>query len=154
MKKWLELLVSIVLCNAVGALGGWVTLGEIGTWYATLSKPWFQPPNWVFGPVWTTLYTLMGIVLFLLVRANTEGKKIAYIAFTIQLILNLLWSIVFFGLHSIVGGVFVIIPLWLFIFAWMILTYRHTRLGAWLVLPYILWVSFATVLNLALLMIN
>jgi len=156
IKSPLALIASVIGCELAGVLGSVFTIGSIPTWYAALSKPAFNPPSWLFGPVWTALYLLMGIALYLAYesKAGNKWRSLAISAFAIQLALNLLWSIVFFGMHSLIGGMVVIAALWLSIAATMILFWRVSRTGAYLLVPYILWVSFAMALNYSLLALN
>ena len=144
-----ELVVSIVVCQGAGLIGSFATFPSIPTWYASLQKPPFNPPNWVFGPVWTTLYTLMGIAAFLVWRKGIRNRevKIALGIFVVQLILNTLWSVVFFGLHSLAGGMIVIVVLWIAILLSIITFFRISKAAGALLIPYILWVSFAAFLN-------
>lgn len=145
-----KLAVSVLLSFAAGAIGSVATFANISTWYAGLAKPAFNPPNWLFGPVWTALYALMGISLYLAWTAKCKGSKHqAFMLFGAQLVLNAAWSIVFFGLHSLWGGVVVI----LILLATIAVTIRKflyiSRPAAYLLTPYLLWVSFATILNAA-----
>jgi len=124
-------------------------------WYDTLIKPSFNPPSWVFSPVWITLYTLMGISLFLVLKAeDSTDKKQGLIFFTIQLVLNGLWSIVFFGTHQILWAFIVIIFLLIFIILSIWKFYKISKTAAYILIPYLLWVSFATVLNFSLYQLN
>jgi len=149
-------LASILVCQGAGVLGSVFTAPAIPTWYADLKKPSFNPPDWVFAPVWTTLFLLMGISLYLVWSKETPGKskKAAVAAFAIQLSLNSLWSFLFFGLHAPLFGLLEIVVLWFFILLTLLLFYRLSRPAAFLLLPYLLWVSFATVLNYALFALN
>jgi tryptophan-rich sensory protein len=151
-----KLLVSIVIVLAAGLLGSVVTFPSIPSWYSTLIKPPFSPPNWIFGPVWTALYILMGIALWLVWEKGLKHQKVrfAFWLFIIHLAVNAGWSVVFFGLHSILGGLIVIIILWVLIATLMLKFYAIDRRAAYLLVPYILWVSFATVLNYSLLLLN
>lgn len=151
-----KLVVSIVACLAAGAIGSIFTRQTITTWYATLEKPAFQPPNWLFAPVWTLLYVLMGVAAFLVWRKGLENRqvKIALIAFLIQLVLNALWSVVFFGLESPVYGLIVIAVLWAAILFTTLSFYRISRVAGGLMLPYLLWVTFAAVLNESIWLLN
>ncbi len=150
----LKLAASIVLPLAVGVLGSYFTVSSIPAWYAVLNKPVFAPPNWVFGPVWTTLYILMGISLYLLWTSKKKGKEKVMRLFFIQLALNFLWSIIFFGMHNIFLAFVEIIILWILIF----LTIRRSLLidknAAYLLYPYIVWVTIASILNFSLLILN
>ncbi len=142
---------------SAGVIGGFFTSPSIPAWYASLAKPYFNPPNWVFGPVWTILYILMGVAFFLVWRKSgrregKDGRKSKYFntaaaLFGIQLALNALWSIVFFGMHSIGGALAVIGLLWLAILANIVWFWRSSRAAALLLVPYIAWVSFASFLN-------
>jgi len=145
----LKLIAAVLFCQAAGFLGSLATTPSIGGWYKSLAKPSFNPPNWVFGPVWTTLYLLRGIALFLVWRLGlkTEGVQAALILFLIQLALNTLWSILFFGLHQPLPALIEIIVLWAFILWTMIKFFGLSRPAGWLLVPYLLWVSFASVLN-------
>ena len=159
MKKAGEtgrLLASILICQMAGVVGSLFTRPSIPTWYAMLAKPSFTPPNEVFAPVWITLFILMGISLFLVWRrygSDPKAKK-ALALFLGQLVLNVSWSIVFFGLHSILGGLVIIIVLWVTIGLTLVSFARISRAAGILLAPYLLWVSFAAVLNAALYTLN
>ncbi len=146
----------IVLSLLAGAIGSLFTFQSIPGWYASLQKPWFNPPNWVFGPVWTLLYILMGSAAYLVYEKGLKNKEVrsALEVFGIQLAFNAAWSIAFFGLRSISGGLVIIALLWLSIVWTMILFWKLSRNAAWLLSPYILWTSFAALLNLSLLFLN
>lgn len=151
----LKLVASIVISFVVGGVGSLATVPNIPTWYAQLDKPWFNPPNWVFGPVWSTLYLLMGIALYLVWTAKTkDSKKRAYSIFGAQLVLNLLWSVVFFGLHQSWLAVVVIVALWITIALTIREFAKFSRPAAWLLVPYIAWVTFASALNIAVAVLN
>jgi translocator protein len=141
-----RLLISIVACEAAGAVGSAFTISAIPTWYAALQKPWFTPPNWLFAPVWLTLYFLMGVALYLLWGKRQQAGT-ALGAFAIQLILNVAWAVVFFGAHELFYGFVVIAALWAMILVTMALSYRLSRGATALLLPYILWVTIASALN-------
>ncbi len=156
-KKYiLKLVVSIVACLAAGAIGSIFTRSAIPTWYATLEKPAFNPPNWLFAPVWTLLDILMGIAAFLVWRKGLENRqvRIALIAFLVQLILNALWSVVFFGLQSPLYGLIVITVLWIAILFTTLKFYSISRAAGVLLWPYLLWVTFAAVLNESIWLLN
>ncbi len=149
------LVFSILLPQLVGTVGAFFTFSSIASWYMYLEKPGFTPPDWVFGPVWSTLYILMGISLFLVVRHSMNGKNIRAVQiFFLQLFLNLLWSIVFFGSHSIGGGLVVIIVMWFLIVITILKFAKHSGYAALLLLPYLAWVTFATYLNFVIFMLN
>lgn len=143
------LIVSLVAPLLAGGLGSIATASSIPTWYRALSKPAWNPPNWLFGPVWTFLYVLMGVALFLIWRQGwkTEGVRPAIILFAAQLVFNAGWSAVFFGLHSLGGGFVVLIILWLLIAATTVAFFGRSVTAGTLLLPYIAWVTFAGVLN-------
>jgi tryptophan-rich sensory protein len=138
-----------------GAIGSLATFQNIAGWYLALNKPFFTPPNWVFGPVWITLYLLMGIAFFMVWNKGLNKKtKPALQIFGIQLGLNTLWSIVFFGFQSMLGGLVTIVLLWLAI-AWTIAKFwKISRPAGWLLVPYIVWVTIATALNAAVWLLN
>jgi translocator protein len=144
-----KLIISIVLPVAVGAIAGIATSRNIPTWYATLVKPSFAPPNYLFGPVWTTLYILMGISLYIIWNNPTKEhwKQKAFIIFGIQLVLNFLWSFIFFEIKWMGVALVEIIVMWMAIFLTILVFSRISKLAAWLLVPYIAWVSFASILN-------
>lgn len=145
---------SILLCLFTGALGSFFTTSAITTWYADLSKPPFNPPNYIFAPVWTILYILMGISLYLLWTSNKKGREKAIRLFLIQLALNFFWSIIFFGMHSPRLAFVEIILLWAFIFLTIRASLPVSKTAAYLLYPYLAWVTFATVLNLFIAILN
>src|SRR3972149_3602206 len=134
----LKLVVSIILCQLAGFLGSLFTTPAIPTWYATLKKPFFTPPNWIFSPVWISLFILMGISLFFVWRKADHPKfKIAFIFFLVQLILNILWSIVFFGLRSPLLGLVNIVFLWIAILFTILSFLKVSKFSGVLLLPYL-----------------
>ena len=149
-------LAFVIACEIAGAIGSIFTISSIPTWYAALQKPAFSPPNWLFGPVWLTLYALMGISAYLVYekRQKNKGANAALVLFAAQLALNVMWSTMFFGLHSTILGLLAIMLLWIAIFVTMAKFYRISKQAAWLLVPYIIWVSFATVLNFTLWQLN
>jgi translocator protein len=149
------LLLLTAVCLGVGALGGAVTAGSVASWYPTLVKPSFNPPSWVFGPVWTALYLLMAIAAWRVWRAADPGTARRTLAvFALQLALNLGWSTAFFGLRDIGLAVLVIVALDLAVLTMVILFGRIDRIAAWLLAPYLAWIAFATVLNIAIWRLN
>ena len=156
LKDIFKLLISIVACQCAGLIGSLATVTAIPTWYATLAKPPFTPPNWLFAPAWITLYLLMGISAFIVWRRGLDSQpiRVALMVFLIQLILNALWSVVFFGLQSPLYGVFVIVALWIAILFTILRFYKISTTAAMILLPYILWVSFAAVLNISIWILN
>ena len=158
MKRvnWLRLAGCVGLCLAAGLIGSFFTVSAIPTWYATLVKPAFSPPNWLFGPVWTTLYIMMGAALYI-VREHSANKKLvadASLWFALQLALNAAWSILFFGLHSPALGLACIAAMWLAIAVTMAKFRKISRNAFLLLVPYIAWVSFAMILNASLWLMN
>lgn len=153
---WIDALIAIVPVVVVSLLGNAVTIPQVLTWYPTIAKPPFNPPNWVFGPVWTTLFVLMAYGVYRVLRtpAGTPGKPQALIAYHVQLALNLAWSCVFFGLNSPLGGLLVIVPFLAMILVTIALFGRVDRLAANLQWPYVAWVSFATLLNVSIWWLN
>ena len=156
LRSFAKLVFAILVCQAAGFVGSLFTFSSIPTWYASLNKPWFNPPNWLFGPAWITLYTLMGISLYLVWSKGLQGKaaKIAISAFAIQLALNAVWSIIFFGLQMPLIAFIEIVFLWIAIAFTIRLFYPISKKAAYLLLPYIAWVSFATLLNLSIWLLN
>jgi benzodiazapine receptor len=152
----LKLVVSLVACQCAGLVGSIFTTTAIPTWYATLEKPFFTPPNWLFAPAWVTLYVLMAVAAFLVWRKglSEEGVKPALVIFLVQLVINAFWSVAFFGLKSPVAGVVVIVVLWIAILFTILKFFRLSAAAGSLLLPYILWVSFAAALNISLWILN
>ncbi len=149
MHNGQKLAISLALPFLIALLGSLSTTNEINTWYATLEKPTFSPPNWLFGPVWTLLYFLMGIALYL----SWQKQKLQTLsAYFIQLGLNAAWSPVFFALHAPLAAFLIIVLLWLAIIATIIQMKPNT--AKLLMAPYLLWVTFASVLNLAIVILN
>lgn len=152
----LKLIVAILVCNGIGSLGALVTITGPGSWYAALEKPFFTPPGWVFAPVWITLFTLMGVALFLIWESGTGRRevRIALAIFGIQFVINVLWSFLFFGLQSPILALADIILLWLLIAATIAAFYRVRKSAAWLLVPYICWVTLAMALNYGVYVLN
>ena len=179
MKQTFALIFFILLCLATGAVGGLFTADAISTWYPSIVKPVFNPPNSVFGPVWTILYILMGVSLFLVWRNNWKvknsllvpkrgawnkwserfwvgdwQKQNVVLIFALQLALNVLWSYLFFSLHNPGLAFFEILALWFSIVYLIVNFYRVSKPAAWLLAPYIVWVSFAIYLNYSIWILN
>jgi benzodiazapine receptor len=156
LNSVIKLVIGILASFAAGGIGSLFTFRAIPTWYASLKKPPYTPPNWVFGPIWTILYILMGISVFLIWQKGlaTDGAMLAFILFWIQLAFNALWSIIFFGMKSKGGGVITIIVLWLLILATIITSSRVSGWAAALLTPYIVWVSIASYLNVGVWLLN
>jgi translocator protein len=155
-KKTLKLVASIALCHLAGVIGSFFTRPAIAGWYASLNKPLFSPPNWLFAPAWLTLYTLMGIALYLIWQKGLGEKKnkFAFYLFLGHLAVNALWSIVFFGLRSPLWAFVVIFILWLLIIWLTALFFKIDKRAAYLLVPYWLWVSFASLLNFSIWYLN
>jgi len=144
----------ILVPLVIGALGALFVSPSIDVWYSSLIKASFNPPNWIFAPVWNFLYVLMGIAIYLVWTSDNKNKTLEYILFAVQLILNLFWSIIFFGLHSPFWALIEICVLFLAILANMVFFYEHSKAASWLLLPYLLWVIFAALLNLSIVILN
>ena len=149
MSRAIKLILAVAVPLAVGGLSGFATSRGVDTWYPTLIKPSFNPPAWVFGPTWTVLYILMGVALVLVWRQGLgkPGVRLALALFAVQLVLNALWSILFFGLQSPEWAFAEIILLWLAIVATLWAFRSVTPAAGWFLVPYLAWVSFAAVLN-------
>jgi benzodiazapine receptor len=156
MKKALTIVLFVAACELAGIIGSVFTMPSIPGWYAGLVKPSFNPPNGVFGPVWTTLYALMGLAAWMVYdkRAKSPASRKALAVFVAQLIFNVLWSIAFFGAHQILGAFVVIVALWVLIAGTIRLFWKISKPAGLLLGPYLLWVSFAAVLNAALYVLN
>ena len=149
MKVIAKLICSVFVCLLTGFLGSFLTMDSVSTWYAELSKPSFNPPDWAFGVVWPILYIMMGVAAFLIWRKGTGSKqvKIALGLFLVQLVLNGMWTPIFFGLHMMGLALAEIILLWMAVLATIVGFWRLSKTAACLLIPYILWVSFAITLN-------
>ena len=144
------LILFLALCFAVSGISHVVTADSVGTWYAALNKPSFNPPNWIFAPVWTSLYAMMAVAAWRVWRAGgLEQAAGSLTLFGVQLLLNFLWSMIFFGVHRIGYALAEIIVFLAAVIATMCAFWRHDRLAGWLFVPYAAWVSFATLLNFA-----
>ncbi|MCD8741609.1 tryptophan-rich sensory protein [Mucilaginibacter roseus] len=154
--QWGALIISIAITLAIGFTASYFTRPEIPGWYADLQKPSFSPPNWLFGPVWTTLYIMIGIAAYLVWqrRDGSAAYAKARNVYIVQLVLNFCWSLVFFGLHQMLGAFIVIIMLLVSIIGCIICFSRFSKAAAWLLVPYLLWVSFASVLNFSIYLLN
>ena len=151
-----KLVVSVVICEAAGGIGAIFTTPAIETWYANLKKPSVTPPNSVFGPIWITLYLLMGIAVFMVWRQgfDREDVTLAFVIFWIQLVINVLWSLVFFGRKSLLGGMILIFVLWVLILALIFAFLRVSAVAGGLLIPYIIWVTVAANLNVQIWRLN
>lgn len=150
MNKYFRLLLSVIVCESAGLIGSVFTLRTIDTWYLTLNKPFFNPPSFIFAPVWTTLYLLMGISLYVVWGTKKANLK----WFFIQLVLNALWSIVFFGLKNPAFAFVLVVFLWISIFLTIKDFGKLNKTASYLLYPYLAWVSFASLLNLSIVVLN
>ncbi len=155
MNRYLKFLFCITFPLSIGGISGYATATSITNWYLTIQKPSFNPPNYLFGPVWTTLYVLMGISFYIILQSPiTYYRKKAIIIFIIQLILNFLWSFIFFK-FQLIGLAFIeIILMWTSIFLMISIFYKVNKAAAALQIPYLLWVSFASILNGSIWLLN
>ena len=150
-----KLIICLAFTIGLGGAGGFFTVKEIASWYVTLQKPSFNPPNYLFGPVWLVLYILMGISLYLICKQPpSKQRKQAISIFLIQFVLNVSWSFIFFNQHQILGALIDIIAIWLLILLTIFLFAKLNKTAAWLLVPYISWVSFAMLLNAAIWILN
>lgn len=149
VKNIIKIIVAIVICELAGVVGSFFTTPSISTWYATIQKPNFTPPNWLFAPVWVTLFALMGISSYLVWNKGIENKEVktSISVFTIQLLLNVLWSFFFFWLQNPFYGLIEIIILWIAIAFTIYKFYKVSKSAGLLLIPYIIWVSIALTLN-------
>ena len=156
MSRIAKLIISILIPLVVGFTSSFFTASGVSTWFQTIEKPSWNPPNWVFAPVWTSLYILMGISLFLIWKNkfDQQKKRTALILFAFQLLLNFLWSFIFFGQHQIGWALADIVVLWLALLATIFAFAPLNRTAAWLLVPYISWVSFAALLNFSIWTLN
>ena len=156
MKNWMKLLISLLIPQLIAGAAATFTSAEIGGWYRTIQKPDWNPPNWLFAPVWTALYIMMGIALYLVWSSNKREalKRRAIVLWSIQLVLNFLWSFLFFNQHLLLGGLIDIILLWIFILFTIFSFAKINKAAAWLLVPYISWVTFAGLLNFEIWKIN
>lgn len=149
-----KFIVSIALPFATGAIGSYFTIPAIDSWYSTLNKPTFNPPNWVFGPAWTILYILMGLSFYQILVSKKKNKDAAVKFFLIQILLNASWSIVFFGLRNPLLAGINIIALWIAIFLTIRAFSTISKTAASLLYPYLVWVSYAAILNISIIFLN
>lgn len=155
MNRYLKLSLCITLPLIIGGISGIATASGIDTWYVNLNKPFFNPPNYLFGPVWSLLYLLMGVSIFLILQApKSELRKKAFIIFCVQLILNFLWSFLFFKFELPGIALIEILLIWVSILTMIITFSKINKTAAYLQIPYLLWVSFASVLNAAIWWLN
>ena len=150
-----SLFVLIGICLGVSAVGGWITRTSVNDWYQTLEKPLLNPPNWLFAPTWITLYIIMAVAAWRAwTRSRNHVRRRAMLAFAIQLALNLAWSFLFFGAKSPGLAAIEILALWIAVITSSITFWHIDHLAGWLMCPYLLWVSFAGYLNIAIFVLN
>lgn len=155
VQTWLGLAALLVVCFTAAGIGSALTTPSVGGWYATLAKPSWTPPDWVFAPVWSILYALMAIAAWLVWRkTGLSGARLAMTLFALQLGLNVVWSGLFFALQSPGAALLDVVLLWLAILATLVAFWRHSRLAAWLLTPYLVWVTYAAGLNFAIWWMN
>ena len=157
MNKFVKIIIAVVICLAVGYLSSLVTQSSIDTWYPTIQKPSFNPPNWVFAPVWTLLYILMGISAGLIwdkIDLDKVLVKKGLFFFAVQLALNALWSYLFFGLNNILLASIEIVLLLLIIFETYLVFKKIDKNASYMLIPYMLWVGFATILTVSIYFLN
>lgn len=157
MNKYVKIIIAVIICLAVGYLSSLVTQSSIDTWYPTIQKPSFNPPNWFFAPVWTLLFILMGISAGLVwdkIDSDRELVKKGLFFFTIQLALNALWSYLFFGLNNILLASIEIVLLLLIIYETYLIFKKINKYASYMLIPYLMWVSFATVLTISIYFLN
>jgi tryptophan-rich sensory protein len=156
MNNTVKFIIAIAIPLVVGFASGFFTITGAGSWYQTIQRPSWNPPNRVFGPVWTTLYILMGIALFIIWKADAgiKMKKQAILLFTIQLTLNFFWSFIFFNQQQPGWAFAEIVILWVFILLTIFAFAKINKTAAWLLVPYISWVSFASILNFTIWRLN
>ena len=152
LPPWAMLVLFLIVVFSVSVIGGLFTASSVGTWYEGLAKPSWRPPNWLFGPVWTILYAMMAVSAWLVWKKAGFGS--ALLMFAAQLLINGIWSPVFFGAQSLGGGLVVIVALWFAIVGTIAMFWPVSLAAALLLLPYLAWVSFATVLNAAIWRMN
>lgn len=153
----LPVVIGVLICLAAGLLGSLVTMPAVeSAWFINLNKPMFQPPNWLFAPVWTILYILMGVAAGMVFASDKKSQtgKTALILFAVQLVLNILWSFLFFGAQSLLFAAVDIVALWAVLLLTIINFFKINRAAAWMLIPYILWVTFATILTITLFFMN
>ncbi|MDR6760991.1 tryptophan-rich sensory protein [Flavobacterium sp. 2755] len=157
MNKTVKIIIALIICLAIGYSASVVTRPSVESWYPTIAKPIFNPPNWIFMPVWTTLYIFMAIAAALVwdkIKEQTEKVKTALLFFLIQLTLNAIWSYLFFGLKNPLLALIEIILLWLMIYETYLKFTKINKISGYLLIPYLVWVAFATVLNASIWWLN
>lgn len=155
MKNTVPLVFFLTVCLGVSAVGGWITQTSVNDWYQTLAKPPMNPPDWVFAPTWITLYVMMAVAGWRVwLRSANNIRRMAMVAFAVQLMLNLIWSFIFFGAQSPGFAAIEIVLLWISILITLLMFWRIDGFAGWLMSPYIVWVSFAIYLNISIVLLN
>ena len=155
MAMVIKVLISVLVCLLIGAIGSILTIESIPTWYASLTKPFFNPPSWLFGPVWTVLYVLMGISFAVVWNKRPIAKaRKAYSLFAAQLFLNMIWSPVFFGLKNIPLAFLIIVLMWIYVFRTIKAFAPINKTASYLLYPYLAWITFASLLNASIWFLN
>jgi len=156
MKKFLQLATALIISHSAGIIGSMFNILSLSTWYENLAKPVFNPPNWIFAPVWLLLYTLMGVALYFVWQKGLDKRNIrfAFMFFITHLFLNVFWSVAFFGLQNPFLALCVIAILWFMILALILMFFKIDKRASYLLIPYLLWVSFAAVLNYSIWQLN
>jgi len=152
--NWLLLIACVIGCVMFGSIGSLFTAPNIPTWYRGLVKPPLNPPNWIFAPVWTLLFCLMGIAFYLILTTKNKHRNQAILIFVVQFIFNILWSLLFFGLQSPLYGLICIYLLWILIYINILIFMRINKNAGMLLIPYLVWVSFASYLNFSIYLLN
>lgn len=155
LHKILKLAISIAIPLLIGFVGSIFTSMSVDTWYPLLKKPVFNPPNWIFGPVWTLLFILMGLSFYLVWQKGFGGKALLCIGiFALQLLFNFLWSLFFFGLRNPLLAFVDLTVLWILIWINLLVFFRIVKLSGYLLIPYLAWVTFAGILNYSIYVLN
>lgn len=153
-NKYTKLLISLVVTFLASVIGSVFTTSSISGWYSLLTKPSFNPPNWIFGPVWTLLFIMMAISAYLVWSKGHQRSNSGFLFFVIHLIVNVSWSLAFFTLHNPLLALYIIDLLWLFIIFLIVYFWKINRLSSFLLMPYLAWVSFASILNFYIFILN
>jgi translocator protein len=156
MTNTIKLIISIAIPVAIGATSGFFTVTGVESWYQTINKPSWNPPSWIFGPVWTSLYVMMGIALYLVWKSDSSSilKKTAFILFAVQLLFNFFWSFIFFNQQQVGWALVEMLIMWVLILLTIFAFANVSKTAAWLLVPYIVWVSFAAILNFTIWKLN
>jgi benzodiazapine receptor len=154
MKNYFSPLINIILPHTAGFIGSYFTIPSIKTWYVNINKPSFNPPDWIFSPVWLSLYTIIGISFYLFHKKNKFKSKKVYYIYGFHLLLNALWSIIFFGMHEILSALIDLILIIITLIILMRYFFSLNRISAYMLVPYLIWICFAAILNYNILLLN